>query len=108
MPVRDPRPRKHSRATLTDPRLEPNRDVVAVNRRLLKQAPPRTFVAADIESLQLATYRYTKNPPVLNDTLGYGEQIKDVFWYPTKENGLKERTRLSQRTRTGRQVLKDK
>jgi hypothetical protein len=111
--VVDPRKRKPLPEVLDDPRPTPNRDMLAVYRRILQD--PKTNVASDprlkhIEGLPLtlATYRYTKNPSALNDNLGYGEQLTDVLWQPTPaENptALAADHRISQRTRTGRQVL---
>jgi len=113
--VRDPRRKKASQQQLEDPRLEPNRDLLAVNRRWLKstrqpgfsraesRAPFASTAAAD--ELGRANYRYTKNPPVLNDNLGYGEQLPETLWAPSGDDGICELPRTSQRTRTGRQVL---
>lgn len=63
----------------------------------------RTDYEADLTMLQ---YRYTKGPEVVNDEMGYGECVTEVFWQP-KEDGTLERVwRTSQRTKTGRQFLR--
>lgn len=55
--------------------------------------------------LTLVQYRYTKAPEVVNDEMGYGERIGETFWQ-LRGGSLSEVRRVSQRTKSGRQVLK--
>jgi hypothetical protein len=121
--INDPRLPKQPPVAFTDPRPEPNRDVLAARRRYLRTTfgptppkphaarakhAPRAAAAASIPedpSLASAGYRYTKALPVLNDQLGYGEQIVETFLKENDDGTLALFTRTSQRTRTGRQVL---
>jgi hypothetical protein len=74
---------------------------------VVAQNPPKQQESAAHDEVVMTSvnYRYTKNPPVLNDLLGYGERIEEVFYIPREKNRLVLETRCSQRTRTGRQVL---
>jgi|GEM_PF-4155004 len=123
--IHDPRKKLTVHEPLADPRDEPHRDLLAVHRRVLrgKVAAPLAGSAvlatelstefAEASGLREAHYRYTKNPPVANDTFGYGEEIREVFW--SRDVGgnaaqqakpkLVAHVRVSRRTRTGRQVL---
>jgi hypothetical protein len=57
-------------------------------------------------SLTMLTYRYTKGLETVNDEMGYGERIHDVFWRRNRKGALKIITRTSQRTKSGRQQLR--
>jgi hypothetical protein len=55
--------------------------------------------------LTLLQYRYTRAPEVVNDEMGYGERVTETFWQPTAGGKLTQVERVSQRTKSGRQVL---
>jgi len=102
--VRDPRERRFQTFALDDPRPKAHLDLLALNQRLLKARKAPKSAPADETSLTDAHYRYTKAPSVINENLGYGEQVEEVFWRCDGDQ-LVEVRRVSRLTRTGRQVL---
>jgi hypothetical protein len=114
-------------ASLQDPRVPTWGDRVAAQRRLLMGAfkPKKSAVAARpleraedptgsavatkalglAEDLTGQVYRYTRGNDLTNDEMGYGERADEVFWEVSGKK-LVPRLRTSQRTKSGRQVLK--
>ncbi len=81
-------------------------------RELIGKAPEGPAAAAgktrDADAnadLPMFPYRYTKGPDITNDEMGYGERLEELFYVPTENGGLEPFKRLSQRTKSGRQVL---
>jgi len=103
--VRDPRRKRSEALALTDPRPSAHRDLLAVRQRVLRKGGDMSGLnAEDTSTLADAHYRYTKSPSVVNENMGYGEQVEEIFW--CKEGGaLVMKRRVSRLTRTGRQVL---
>jgi hypothetical protein len=102
-----PRTRRLPGADLIDPRRPVWEDEIAALRQALmdraqsqeKGAAPK--IPSDIPA---AIYRYSKGPDFVNDEIGYGEMITETLWQ-IQGDRIVEIKRVSQRTKTGRQVL---
>jgi hypothetical protein len=103
------RERRWAPANLRDPRDPSWEDYVAAERRQLIDPggpKPSDVISPLRNGLALAVYRYTKGPDFTNDELGYGEQLVEKLWY-VEGGKIIAKLRTSQRTKTGRQKLKD-
>jgi hypothetical protein len=68
---------------------------------------PISSAAADA-GLTMLVYRYTRQADIVNEQMGYGEQLVEELWAPLDpgpEPTLQTKERRSQRTKSGRQVL---
>jgi hypothetical protein len=107
--VRTARP---PRAELIDPRDPAWDELVAAYRRylLLRAAQPGDEPASSLpglsEQLSAAAYRYSKGPDFTNDSLGYGEALHEQLWWVVEDGSVVAQTRTSQRTKTGKQLLR--
>jgi hypothetical protein len=112
-----PRLKRPGWSDLVDPRDPPWEDRVAAARRELKlratrtsaldlggrrMAPPSVRLQSEVVSN--AIYRYSKGPDFTNDELGYGEVIEEEIWL-IQDGKATSHKRISQRTKTGRQIL---
>lgn len=93
-------------ASTANPAGTPNPPGTPNTARALNSEPPasRERPADRDANLTLVQYRYTKALEVVNDEMGYGECVTEIFWQATGD-GMRRFERRNQRTKSGRQVL---
>jgi hypothetical protein len=81
--------------------------ICAERRRLVAKAAgiPTGKPADGAAGLPTRAYPYTRIPPLTNDELGYGELVEVTLIAGTDRQAFPPQPRVSQRTKTGRQVL---
>lgn len=125
--VFEPRTPRPPSSDLINPRAPLWDDLISAARRRLLEASrrrangqplgpddalPVKVLDVSTERMSQSVYRYTKGPDFTNDELGYGEVVTEVFWKvergaPGELPKASAKVLKSQRTRTGRQLLRE-